>query len=283
MQEFIHKAITLGTDPRLVFYSLSAVILIDTGVDAESFEALKLAKGSLVKAFNLTPQHELLGIADEVAVYRYNNFATQVADFTRDENTLRTSLDQIDRFGGGIGLVGGQSPVDTPTINGAPTVPAATTPVRGDRRVLHDAVSEATLALRTRGAERRKVILLFSDGSEEASEISYEDVQLRLLEADVQIFPIYVRTGIFERIFGEVGNQLDEYADFTGGEVYATTPGGLDPLFARITGQARTQYVLTYTTTNQAPPDRIVFREIDIRAASGSYDIFHRAGYYQAP
>jgi VWFA-related protein len=262
---------------------LSAVVLLDTGVNADALEALKLSKESLVKAFNLTEQHARLGIADEVAVYRYNNFVSQISDFTSDEDTLRASLSEIDRFTGGVGLVGGEYPVESPEINGVRAIPSAPRPVTGDRRVLHDAINEATLALRTRGTDRRRVVVLFSDGSEEDSAISYEDVQLRLLEADVQIFPLYVRTGLFERIFGNTMSVLDDYADFTGGEVYATTPDGLDPLFPRITGQARSQYVITYSTTNEAPRDRLVFREIEVRTTSGRYDIFHRAGYYQAP
>lgn len=261
---------------------LSAVLMIDSGLTSVSFRALAESREALIKAFNLTEQHRALGFADEVAVYRYDNRVTLLQDFTEDEDAVRKSLDWMEGYEGGVGAVGGQAPIQSPIINGVPVSPTAPTPRTADRRVLHDAVDDAALALRSRDAERRKVVVLISDGTERESLTSYEDVQFRLLETEVQIFAISIRTGLINRVFGNLTSPLDDYADFTGGEVYVTGPGDLDPLYARMTAQARAQYVLTYRSTNEAPRDRLVFREIQIRSRQG-YDVFHRAGYYQAP
>lgn len=266
-----------STDP----VPLSAVLLIDTGLIEQAFRAVSVSRSALVRAFNLTEQHRLIGAADEVAVYRYDNRVSLVLDFTDDEAALRASLEWMENAGGGVGLVGGPGP-GIPVVNGVPIEPRASTPVTGDKRVLHDAINEAALALRLRDEGRRKVILLVSDGRERESEIDYDEVQLRLLETEVQVFAIHVRTGLVERLLGDLTSRLDEYADFTGGDVYATGPDGLDPLYPRITAQARSQYVLTYYSTNEAPPNRLVFREIDVQSLRG-YQVFHRAGYYQVP
>lgn len=261
---------------------LSAVLLIDSGLVSASFDALSASREALIKAFNLTPQHRALGTADELAVYRYNNQVTQLLDFTDNEDAFRASLEWTSDFGGGVGTVGGQSPIQSPVINGVPVNPTAPRPETRDQRVLHDAMYEAALALRPRDAERRKIILVVSDGSERDSDTSYEDVQLRLLETGVQVYAVHIRVGLLSRVLGGVTTRLDDYASFTGGSVYGTGPSNLDPLYARITGQARSQYVLYYRSTNEAPADRLVFREIDVRSLEG-YDVFHRAGYYQVP
>jgi VWFA-related protein len=260
---------------------LSAVLLIDTGLLPESFAAVSTSRVALVRAFNLTEQHRAIGAADEVAVYRYNNQVTRLLDFTDQDEALGNSLEWMEGFRGGVGLVGGPPP-GTPVINGVPINPTANTPLTRDRRVLHDAVNEAALALRSREPERRRVILLVSDGSERASVTSYEDVQLRLLETEVQVFAIHIRTGLIERLAGSLMSRLDEYADFTGGATYATGSGNLDPLYPRITAQARSQYELIYRSANEAPSDRLVFREIEVTNRQG-FDVFHRAGYYQVP
>ena len=261
---------------------LSAVLLIDTGLVPESLEAVRSAREAVVKAFNTTAQHRLLGVADEVAVYRYNNRVTEMIDFTSDEGVLRDALQRLDDFTGGPGLVGGETPVDSPVVNGVPVIPTAPRPVTTDQRVLNDAVYQAALALRSRDPDRRKIILLVSDGNDRNSDVSFEDVQLRLLETEVQVFAINITTGLLNRVFGRVTSRLDDYADFTGGDVYTSGPGGLDPLFPNITAQARAQYVLTYVSTNEAPADRVVFRRIELRCRE-PYDIFHKAGYYQVP
>jgi len=260
---------------------LSAVLLIDTGMLPEAFAGVATSREALVHAFNLTDQHRAAGIADEVAVYRYDNQVSQLLDFTDDEDALRTSLDWMEDYAGGVGLVGGPVP-GTPVVNGVPVNPTAPSPRTRDQRVLHDAVNEAALALRLRDPERRKVILVVADGSERESAMSYEDVQLRLLETEAQVFSVHIRIGLIERIFGSATSRLDDYADFTGGDVYSTGPEDLDPLYSRITAQARSQYVLTYRSTNEAQRDRLVFREIEVRSRQG-YRVFHKAGYYQVP
>jgi VWFA-related protein len=261
---------------------LSAVLMVDSGLRPEALRAVAASRQALAGAFNLTPQHRAVNANDEVAVYRYDNFVSRLLDFTADQDALVASLEWLDNFEGGPGLVGGPSVTETPVVNGVPINPTATTPVTGDRRVLHDAVNEAALALRSRDPDRRKIILIVSDGNERESQVDYEDVQYRLLETEVQVFSIHIRTGLVERLLGNVTSRLDDYADFTGGDVYATGPGNLDPLYARIASQARSQYVLTYTSTNEAAQDRLRYREIEVISRQG-YDVSHRSGYYQAP
>lgn len=260
---------------------LSAVLLIDTGIIPDGFRPLAMSREALIKAFNLTPQHRTLGVADEVAVYRYNNQVTLLNDFTDDEEVLRASLEWMQNFRGGSGPIGGNAPFNSPVINGVPINPTTPSPITGDQRVLNDALYEAALDLRGRDPGRRKVILVLSDGSDKDSATSTEDVRLRLLETEVQVFGIQIEIGL-AGLLRRITSPLGDFANFTGGDVYGTAPDKVDPLYPRIANQARSQYVLYYRSTNEAPRDRLVFRRIEIRSRRG-YKVYHRAGYYQVP
>ncbi len=251
---------------------LSAVVLIDTGVEEDSLTAIQEAIPSIVFGF---------GPLDEVAVYHYNNEVEQMLDFTDDRDVLRDALDELKLMRPGPQFVGGRPAQPGPVINGLPTINTARTPLRRDTRILHDAVYQAGFALRDRPEEedfRRKIIVLVSDGNDTGSEGNLDDTALFLMDADIQVYSIGLETGLFGRLF----NTLDDYSRLTGGDVYNVGTDSLELMFSQITEQARNQYVLTYISSNPPPEGRIVFRRIEV-LTDQPYDIVHRLGYYQTP
>ncbi len=251
---------------------LSAVVLIDTGVDKDSLTAIQDAIPSIVFGF---------GPLDEVAVYRYDNEVEQMLDFTDDQEVLRGALDELKLMRATPQFVGGGPVQPGPVINGVPTINTARIPLRRDTRVLHDAVYQAGFALRDRPEEedfRRKIIVLVSDGNDTGSEGNLNDTALFLMDADIQVYSIGLETGLFGRLF----NTLDDYSRLTGGDIYNVGTDSLELMFSQITEQARNQYVLTYVSSNPPPEGRIVFRRIEV-LTDQPYDIVHRLGYYQTP
>ena len=249
---------------------LSAAVVIDTGVDKDSLAAIQEAIPSIVFGF---------GPLDEVAIYRYNNSVVQMQDFTEDPEVLRTALDELKKFRPAAQFTGGAPVQPGPVINGIPSINTARIPLDRDTRVLHDAVYESALGLRNRPeAERRKIIVLVSDGNDTRSVQKMDDNILFLIDSEIQVYSIALETGFFGRLF----NTLDDYSRLTGGDIYHVGTGALEPAFPQVMEQARNQYVLTYVSTNEAPSDRIVFRRIEV-LCEDPYDIVHRAGYYQVP
>jgi VWFA-related protein len=249
---------------------LSAAVVIDTGVDADSLAAIQEAIPAIVFGFSAF---------DEVALYRYDNTVVQVQGFTEDPEVLRIALDELKDFRPVPQFLGGTAVQSGPVINGIPSINTARIPLGRDTRVLHDAVYESALALRDRPDEgRRKIVVLVSDGNDTRSVQDMGDNILFLIDSEVQVYSIALETGFFGRLF----NTLDDYSRLTGGDIYHVGTTELEPAFPQVMEQARNQYVLTYVSSNKAPSDTIVFRRIEV-LSEDPYDIVHRAGYYQIP
>ncbi len=252
---------------------LSAAVVIDTGVAPDSLAAIQEAIPAIVFGFSAF---------DEVTLFRYDNTVVQVQDFTEDPDVLRTALDELKDYRP-VTQFYPRAPVQPgPVINGIPSITTASTPATADKRVLHDAVWEAGLALRDRPDDRRKIIVLLADGNATRSNRTLEQTQLFLIEHEIQVYPIGLDNNFFTRLTGQISGSLDDYARLTGGDLYHIGSDRLAETFPRVTEQARNQYVLTYISSNEAPSDTIVFRRIELLSEE-PYDVVHRAGYYHAP
>jgi hypothetical protein len=176
--------------------------------------------------------------------------------------------------------------------NGAPgSLPTARAPSpRPASRTMHSAIYEAVAALQSRPTDRRKIILLISDGavSEPKTSVipgktlnSFDKNLELLLKNRIQVYSVYTPGTLLNTTAGI----LDSYARATGGDVYGgRSPSDMKFAFSRIAEQARTQYVLGYISSNTAPPQGI-YRKIEVK--SGDPDqkrtVIHRQGYIQYP
>ena len=249
---------------------LAAVVLIDIGLPTKSLSSLQVSIPALVAAFSPL---------DEVAIYKFDNRVQMVLDFESDLKVVRLVMDQLQDLQPTIETVGGRAAQPSPSINGRSVITTAQTPISRDKRVLHDAVYEASLALRYRPEEKRKVILLVSDGNTERSTHNFDDNLLQMIDYEIQAYTIGVKANWYSRI----NSVLDDYAFWTGGDyIHAGSDEDLERAYAKLTEQARNQYVLGYVSNNQAPPTKLVFRRIEILCHK-PYRIVHKRGYYQIP
>lgn len=249
---------------------LSAVVLVDIGLAAKSLLSIQASIPALVAAFS--PM-------DEVAIYKFDNRVQMVQDFESDLEAVRLAMDQLRKLQPTIETVGGRLEQPSPSINGRSVITTARTPISRDKRVLHDAVYIASLALRQRPAEKRKVILLVSDGNAQESTHNFNDNLLQMIDYDIQAYTIGVKPNWYSRI----NSVLDNYAIWTGGDyIHAGSDEDLERAYAKLTEQARNQYVLGYVSNNQPSPTKLVFRRIEV-LCDKPYQIVHKRGYYQVP
>jgi VWFA-related protein len=254
---------------------LSAAVLLDTGLSARSFSKVQKTLPSLSEAFSEF---------DEYAVYRFDTYVTQVADFTSDKTALEAALNKFKDIKPSNPAVGG-SPFATagPVINGKPIAPSidagARLPAR-DAKVLHDALFTAAGDLAKRPGDRRRVIIVVSDGRAAANEHSYEQVLERIQTNNIQVYSIGMDAALLARKF----SALNDYAESTGGDAfYLDSTDALERSYSRAAEEARNQYVLGYFSTNKAPGPLPVFRQIAVRTVEPRYDVRARRGYYQYP
>ena len=133
----------------------------------------------------------------------------------------------------------------------------------------------------------RKAILIISDGGDNNSRYTESEIKNAVREADVQIYGI----GIFEPI-GSRGRTpeeqmgpglLNEVAELTGGRSYnVENLNELADIAAKIGIELRNQYVLYYSSTNQARDGK--YRHVNVKLVQPRglppLKAFFRLGYY---
>jgi Ca-activated chloride channel family protein len=150
------------------------------------------------------------------------------------------------------------------------------TPATG-KTALYDAIVKAQAQLET-GTRDRKVLLIISDGADNASRHNLEDVLRGIAKSRALVYAV----GIFEPTDPDRNpGVLRRFAEPTGGQAFF--PRELNEVAAicdRIARDIRNQYTLGYVSTN--PPGPGAFRVIKVSAHSaGKSKLFvrTRSGY----
>lgn len=141
---------------------------------------------------------------------------------------------------------------------------------------LHDAVVHALEAFRGRGG--RTALVLLTDGEDTTSRTGW-DAALRYAQtARVPVFPIGLRIGRLDFTFR---GRLRELAGVTGGEAFFPKDAQeLRAVYATISDQLRTQYLLSYVSPSAEGPEH--FRIVTVEVAGEGLTARTIAGYYPA-
>jgi VWFA-related protein len=256
-------------------FPLSIVVLVDNDLKSKDSEQVSESLRSVIAGMSAD---------DEAFICRFDQFFHPGKGFTKDQDRLltelkRTSLDEQPS------VAPPSAPLNNgPSINGhsatsdAPNIAGATANIKGQpTKALDDAVYESTQLLKDRGRDRRKVILLISDGVNGAkfNKNKYDNVVKDLLRYEVSVYSVAVSSAFFNRKF----SRLVDYAHATGGDVYfAAKRDTMEELYARIAEQARNEYTLAYSP---AGTDRgAEYHSIEIRVERPGLNVTAREGYY---
>ncbi|MBK9314766.1 MAG: VWA domain-containing protein [Acidobacteria bacterium] len=160
-------------------------------------------------------------------------------------------------------------------------VPDSVWDMRADGNTpLYDGIHEAAEALSKR-PERRRVILIVSDGADTQSRRSLDEALRKAIAAHVSIYAVDMSDS---SVFG--GRQRDSGAEVlksmtarTGGRFFRS-PGGitLREAFANTVDELRKQYTMTYSSTNERFDGK--WREIEVRVVQPNLGIRTRQGYF---
>jgi Ca-activated chloride channel family protein len=198
----------------------------------------------------------ILRPVDSLALFQFDETVTQLVPFTADVRRIERGLGRV-RVGSGTAMF--------------------------------DAVYLGAQTLRRR--DGRKVMLLISDGGDTVSQVKYAEALRAAQQAEAIIYsvivvPIEAQAG--RNIGGE--HALIHLAQNTGGKHYYAGPrDSMDEIFARISEELRTQYLLAYYPTRRFADSRL--REIEVRvrpreepggegAEARTLSVRHRRGYY---
>jgi Ca-activated chloride channel family protein len=184
---------------------------------------------------------------DEAFVVNFNDDAYLDADFTSDIKLLEQGLAKIDSRGG---------------------------------TAMRDAIRMSIDHLSKKAKRDKKVILVVTDGNDNASLVSLEALVREAQQNDVLIYAIGLLTEEEKKEASKAKRALNLLTESTGGNVfYPKDVTQVEAIAHEVAHDIRNQYTITYTPTNQALDGS--FRQIKVAIKSTGNPIARtRMGYY---
>jgi len=130
------------------------------------------------------------------------------------------------------------------------------------------------------GDEGRKVLVLYTDGGDTRSTISFGDLMTLIRASDVTVYSV----GFLEHSRGRIEERahLQQIAEATGGQsFFPTTMKDIEASYDKVVAQIRAQYSLAYTSTNTKQDG--AWRKVEIRVTRPDLKgtkILARRGYF---
>ena len=261
------------TNFKVEAFPLSVVVLIDNDLKKKDADQVESSLRAVVAG---------MSIYDEAFVCRFDQFFHEGNGFTANQDKLITELKrtQLDSQTSAPPQGG---PFNGPTINGqpapgAPNIHESARIIKSQTtKALDDAIYAAAQLLRDRGRDRRKMILLISDGQNNPkyNTNSYKTAVKELLHYGISVYSVGAGSAYFDRKF----SRLIDYAHDSGGDVYfAVKRNTFEELYSRVTEEARNQYTLEYSPHGTDPGRE--HHTIEVRVARDGVNILTREGYF---
>lgn len=146
---------------------------------------------------------------------------------------------------------------------------------------LFDAARTAIVEHLSGATERRKALVLVTDGEDTVSWTTRQEVETLALTAEVIVYALGVRPSGDEGDPDKARAGLLRLSQATGGLAFFPQhdPGELARMFARVEDELRHQYRLGYA---QPPSKGQAFHEVTIQPVNPNYRVHTRRGYYAA-
>lgn len=187
---------------------------------------------------------------DEEFIVNFNDEAYLDADFTSDISVLEQGLTKIDSRGG---------------------------------TAMRDAIQMSIDHLKKKGKRDKKVILVVTDGNDNASTIGIESLVRLAQQDDVLVYAIGLLTEEDRREARKAEAALNLLVEKTGGQAfYPKTLAEVEPIAHQVAHDIRNQYTIAYTPSNTALDGS--YRQIKVTVkAPGNPMVRTRSGYYATP
>jgi VWFA-related protein len=248
---------------------LSLVILVDNDVNGNTGMQLVQSLRALMAGVSL--QDEATVCRFDMLFYPGNGFTSNIDNLTVELKSTQAEIKPTPTY------------VPEPVVYGNSTTgsPSIAAPVYSGSRpskALDDAVYSAANLLENAGSDRRKVVLVISDGVNEPklNKHSFESVREKLLFDNISVFSLAVGSKTAKRKY----SRLENYSRISGGDIYyASKSRTMEQFYARITEQARHQYTLAYVPTGTGLDSN--YHRIQLKVRGDGLTAQTREGYYR--
>ena len=187
---------------------------------------------------------------DQVFVVNFNDDAYLDVPFTSDIKKMEEGIARIDSRGG---------------------------------TAMRDAISMSMDYLRKEGKRQKKVLLVITDGNDNASNVSLEKLVNRAQQNEVLVYAIGLLNEEERREARLAKRALDAISHDSGGlSFYPKGAADVDALALQVAHEIRNQYTIAYSPTVQEMDGS--FRQIKVTVSgSGHPTVRTRTGYYATP
>jgi Ca-activated chloride channel family protein len=192
---------------------------------------------------------EVLRPKDKLAVFSFDENVTQESNFSDNIRVLQAAVRKIPEGAG---------------------------------TSIYDAIYFGSRSLEREGDDRRRVVILVTDGGETTSRTDFEAARKAAVRSGALLYSIILRAVKNENGRYTAGEHaIETITDSTGGALFF--PDSIQELgiiFNRINQELRTQYRLCYYPNPKGPPN--TYRRISMNVL-GDYKVRHRKTYLTAP
>lgn len=205
---------------------------------------------------------QVLRQKDVAFLISFGSDADLLQDITGSASTLERALREL-HVSGAVG--GGINPGPIPTT------------ARGT--ILFDAVYLAATE-KLQSEVGRKAVILITDGVDQGSRVKQSEAINSALKSDALIYSIYYVDPMFYGGFGGGGEgTLKKMSDETGGRLFhVDRKNSLESIFQQIQEEMRSQYAVSYSSTNPARDGG--YRKLEIKTKSKDLKVQARKGYF---
>jgi VWFA-related protein len=217
------------------------LIIDNSGSMRPKRASVEAAALALVKASNPDDEVFIVNFNDDAYIDNPNN-----KDFLTDVEEMKEALTRIDSRGG---------------------------------TAMREAIDKSIEWLK-KAHKEKKVLVVVTDGVDNASTISLEDLVRNARQSDVLIYSIGLLTDEEKRSASSAKRQLNALAEATGGlTYYPKDVSEVDPIAHQVARDIRSQYTIAYKPSNDALDG--TYRRIKIAVkAPGNPTPRTRTGYY---
>jgi len=187
---------------------------------------------------------------DEVFIVNFNDDPYLDVPFTNDIKKMEEGIARIDSRGG---------------------------------TAMRDAISESMDYMRKEGKRQKKVLLVITDGNDNASNVSLEKLVSRAQQNEILVYSIGLLNEEERREARLAKRALDAISHDSGGlAFYPKGASDVDEIALQVAHEIRNQYTIAYSPTVQEMDGS--FRQIKVTVNGPSHPVVRtRTGYYATP
>jgi Ca-activated chloride channel family protein len=251
--------------------SLSLLVLIDA--DLKDDDAAQMVA-------SLHPLIAGIGAEDEVLICHFDLRFLPAGGFTKNPDQLFSDLEQAreaSKPGRPMVVPFATDPSWHVATGGEPSQAAPTNLGSRPTKALDDAIYSSAQLFHDRVRDRRKVILLVSDGinGPEFNKHNYDEALTALLKENISVYSLAVGGTSFHKKFSRLFN----YANDSGGDTYyAKKSSAMEELYSQITEEARHEYTLAYVPRGNQRGSS--YHAVQVIAKRPGLLVKTRQGYY---